>query len=270
MYFARKRLWKSLRIVSLTKVLPFFSGAPRAWWRKTTSSFQRLLTAPDGACVRINSKSKGAVKSLAGRRRVEERVRRGGGLGRRGLVLLAPPLRVPLGADLLQLGPQRRAVVVRVRVRVRVGPLAVARVAVVVGVQRARRDGDVAELVRRPGDARVGGEQELALRSPARPLGGVEARGIVLRRRVGDALELVPRPVLHLQLVGHVAGVGHRRAHAAARVDAELVAMLARGRPGRPVGRRHLFPVFFISVSPVLCRDIEALAHKTRAELEPL
>ena len=71
MYFARKRLWKSLRIVSLTKVLPFFSGAPRAWWRKTTSSFQRLLTAPDGACVRINSKSKGAVKSLAGRRRVE-------------------------------------------------------------------------------------------------------------------------------------------------------------------------------------------------------
>ena len=91
MYFARKRLWKSLRIVSLTKVLPFFSGAPRAWWRKTTSSFQRLLTAPDGACVRINSKSKGAVKSLAGRRRVEERVRRGGGLGRRGLVLLAPP-----------------------------------------------------------------------------------------------------------------------------------------------------------------------------------
>ena len=81
MYFARKRLWKSLRIVSLTKVLPFFSGAPRAWWRKTTSSFQRLFTAPDGACVRINSKSKGAVKSLAGRRLVEERVRRGGGLG---------------------------------------------------------------------------------------------------------------------------------------------------------------------------------------------
>ena len=49
MYFARKRLWKSLRIVSLTKVLPFFSGAPRAWWRKTTSSFQRLLTAPPPA-----------------------------------------------------------------------------------------------------------------------------------------------------------------------------------------------------------------------------
>mmetsp|Transcript_1186 Transcript_1186/g.3131 ORF Transcript_1186/g.3131 Transcript_1186/m.3131 type:complete len:275 (-) Transcript_1186:9-833(-) len=48
MYFLRKRLWNSVRSVSLMKIGSFFSGL-RAWLRNTTSSSQRRFTLNEPA-----------------------------------------------------------------------------------------------------------------------------------------------------------------------------------------------------------------------------
>mmetsp|Transcript_11964 Transcript_11964/g.19314 ORF Transcript_11964/g.19314 Transcript_11964/m.19314 type:complete len:263 (+) Transcript_11964:113-901(+) len=54
MYLLRKRLWKSLRMVSLMKRLACL-GSPRVWFLNTTSSSQRRLTVKSAAPRRFKS-----------------------------------------------------------------------------------------------------------------------------------------------------------------------------------------------------------------------
>ena len=59
-YLLRKRLWKSLRTVSLMNRLPSFFGS-RLWFLKTTSSSHRRLTANEELAPSLGGSSRGLL-----------------------------------------------------------------------------------------------------------------------------------------------------------------------------------------------------------------